>query len=88
MSRVFLVAAVVSALWGVVAAIGIAAALDRRGIRVNPFLFRLFFFRYLSEYRSATLRETGKVGALYRSYITAMVVALACAVIGLLLRLM
>lgn len=86
MSTVFLVVAVLSALWGVVDAILIVVALDRRGVPVNMLLFRLYFFRYLGQYRKVTLSETGRVGPLYYSYITAMLVALACAVAGLALR--
>jgi len=86
MSTVFLFVAVLSALWGVVDFILIAAALEKRGIRVNMFLTRIFFFRYLNQYKSVTLRETGKIGSLYYSYVVAMNVALVCAVIGLILR--
>jgi len=88
MSTAFLVLAVLSALWGVVDAILMAVALDRRGIPVNMLLFRLYFFRYLSQYKEATLSETGRVGPLYYSYIAAMNVALVCAAIGLILRAM
>lgn len=45
MSAGFLVIAILSALWGVTDAILIAIALDRRGIHVNMFLFRVFFVR-------------------------------------------
>ena len=86
MSTAFLVVAIMSALWGVVDFILIAAALERRGIHVNMLLARVLFFRYLNQYKSATLSETGKVGPLYYSYIVAMNVALVCAVIGLILR--
>jgi len=86
MSTALLIVAILSALWGVVDAIQIAIALDRRGIRVNVFLFRVFFFRYLSQYKSITRRETGRVGSLYYSYVVSMNLALVCAVIGLLLR--
>ena len=86
MSTVFLVLAILSALWGVVDFILIAIALDKRGIHVNMFLARVFFFRYLNQYKKATMDETGKVGPLYYSYITAMNIALLCAVIGLVLR--
>jgi hypothetical protein len=82
----FLVLGIVSALWGVVDAILIAAALDRRGIPVNMLLFRVFFFRYLSQYRSVTVSETGKVGPLYYSFVTAMNVALVCGVVGWILK--
>jgi hypothetical protein len=78
--------AILSALWGVIDFIQIAAALEKRGIHVNIFLARIFFFRYLNQYKSATMKETGKIGELYYSYIVAMNVALVCAVIGLILR--
>jgi hypothetical protein len=86
MSTAFLVMSILSALWGVVDAIRIAVALDKRGIHVNMFSFRLYFFRYPSQYKSAKGSETGKVGPLYYSCITAMNVALVCAVTGLVLR--
>ena len=86
MSTVFLTLAILSALWGVVDFVLIAAALQKRGIHVNLLMARVFFFRYLSQYKAATLSETGKVGALYYSYIAAMNIALVCAIIGLILR--
>ena len=86
MSTAFLVVAILGALWGVVDFILITAALEKRGVHVNMISARLFFFRYLNQYKNATLSETGKVGPLYYSYIIAMNVALVCAAIGLLLR--
>jgi hypothetical protein len=85
MSAAFLVVAILSALWGVVDAILIAVAHDKRGIQVNMILFPRFSIRCLHLYRNATLRETGKVGVLYDSYIIAMRVVPVFAVIGLLL---
>jgi hypothetical protein len=81
-----LVVAILSALWGVVDAILIAVALDRRGIHVNMLLFRVFFFRYLSQYREVTLKETGTVGPLFYSFITAMNVALVSGIVGWVLK--
>ena len=86
MSDVFLVLAVLSALWGVVDAILMAVALDRRGVRVNLLLFRLYFFRYLRQYKEVTLAEAGRVGPLYYSYIIAMCLALVFAVVGIAIR--
>lgn len=86
MSEAFFVVAVLSALWGVVDSILMAVALEKRGVGVNMLLFRVYFFRYLGEYRRLTLSETGKVGPLYYSYIVAMNVALVSAVAGLALR--
>jgi len=86
MSTAFLVLAVLCVLWGVVDAILIAVALDKRGVRVNMLLFRLYCFRYLNQYKEVTLKETGSVGPLYHSYIASMSAALVFAVVGLLLR--
>jgi hypothetical protein len=86
MSTLFLVLAIVSALWGVVDFILITVALEKRGIHVNMLLARVYFFRYLNQYKDVTLKETGKVGSLYYSYTTAMALALVCAVIGFILR--
>lgn len=86
LSTALLTIALLSAIWGVVDSILIAVALDRRNIPVNMLLFRLFFFRYLSQYKRATLKETGRVGTLYYSFIIAMNVALVCGVLGLVLR--
>lgn len=88
MSTMFLVAAILSALWGVVVVIGIVHELRKRGVEVNFLLIRLYFFRYLGQYRKMTLEETGRVGPLYYSYLAAMLVALVCGVIGLVLRAM
>lgn len=85
MSTLFLVVAILCALWGVVDFIRIGVALDKRGIPVNMFLARAYVFRYLREYKRITVSETGKVGPLYHSYITAMALALVCAAIGLML---
>jgi hypothetical protein len=86
MSTFLLTIAIVSALWGVMDVILISIELDKRGIRVNMFLFRVNFFRYLRQYKKITLKENGKVGSLYYSFIFAMNLALVCAIIGLLLR--
>jgi len=86
MSTVFFALAILSAFWGVIDFVLIAIALEKRGIHVNMFLARVFFFRYLSQYKAATMSETGKVGSLYYSYIAAMNIALVCAIIGLIIR--
>jgi len=85
MSTIFLTIAILSAFWGVIDAIFILIELDKRGIRVNIFLSRLFFFRYLDQYKKITLKENGKVGTLYYSYIFAMNIALVCAIVGFIL---
>ena len=86
MSAALFAVAIFAALWGVVDTILIAVALDKRGIKVNPFLWRIYVFRYMNQYKAITLKETGRVGLLYYSYVTSMIIALVFAVLGLLLR--
>ncbi len=86
-SDVFMVIAILSVLWGVVSALMIAAALQKRGVKINWFWFRvLLVARYLDEYRDLTRRETGRTGPLFYSYVNAMLVALVTAIVGLVLR--
>lgn len=85
-SNILILLGVICALWGVVDSILIAVALDRRGVDVNMVLFRLFFFRYLSQYRAVTKRETGKTGNLFYSFIISMNVALILVLCGILLK--
>jgi hypothetical protein len=86
LSTAFLVLAIASAIWGVIDSILIAVALDKRGLAVNMVLFRLFFFRYLSQYRQVTIQETGKTGNLFYSFIFSMILALICCIAALILR--
>lgn len=55
--------------WAVVSAILITAVLDRRGFK-TPFPFiGLLLFRNLIRYRKITLKESGRVGSLFYSYV-------------------
>jgi hypothetical protein len=87
MSDLFLVIAIVSALVGGVTSGMIGGELQKRGVKVNWFLYRvLLMTRYLGEYKDLTRKETGRVGTLYYVFVTAWNVALVMAVVGLLLR--
>ncbi len=87
MSDVLLGIAIVSVLCGVASAIMIAAALQKRGIKVNwVFLRVLILTRYLGQYREVTRQETGRTGPLFYSYVIAMNVALVTVVLGFVLR--
>jgi hypothetical protein len=71
----FLGLAAAAALLNVVISILIMAALDRRGHKTNILLARLFIFKYLSAYKEATRRETGKPGLLFYLWIITINVA-------------
>ena len=60
--------------------------LSRRGVKINFVLLRLYLIKYISQYKQATLKETGKVGPLYYPCVTSVVLALVLAILGLVLR--
>lgn len=86
MSNVLIVIAIISLLWGVVSAVMIAGALQKRGLKVNWLFLRVMILKYISQYRDVTRRETGRTGPLFYSYVIAMNLALVAAVVGLILR--
>jgi hypothetical protein len=85
MSGLFLFGAVAYAAMGMLAAMMMLRELQRRGVNVEWLKLRLHFFRYLEEYKQLTLRETGQVKMLYYFYVVCMLLALACAAVGLFL---
>ena len=79
--------AIVSALCGVISAVMIASALEKRGVEVNWIWLRLLILtKYIGQYRDITRQETGRPGMLFYSYIIAMNMALFMGVTGLVLR--
>lgn len=83
---VFLGIGVLAVLSSVVIWILIMAALDRRGYKTNILWARFLIFKYLSAYKEATRRETGKPGLLFYLWIVTINVA-AVAFLALLLKL-
>jgi len=53
----------------------IMAALDRRGYKTNILWARFHFFKYMSAYKEATRKETGKPGLLFYFWIGSINVA-------------
>lgn len=86
MDKVFFAMAIAAVLWGVVVTILVASALRKRGITINPWLWRIRVFRYLDQYKAVTVAETGRVGPLYHAYVRSMVAALVLALLGLAFR--
>jgi len=73
--NVFLGLAALAVLFNIVIWILIMAALDRRGYKTNVLLARLLIFKYLSSYKEATRRETGKPGPLFYLWIVSINIA-------------
>jgi len=85
-SDIFLTIAIVCAVCGVASAIAMADALQKRGVRVNWILMRMFMPRYAVQYRDVIRAETGRVGPWYYVFLGTINLALVTAVIGLILR--
>ena len=69
------VLAIICALGSVFTSVRIANDLRARGISANPALVRWMIFKYMAEYRRVTLKETGRVGPLYRQCATVSALA-------------
>lgn len=87
MSNILFYIAIVSALCGVVLAMMIVNALQKRGVKINWIFLRILILsKYLGQYRDITRQETGRTGPLFYLYIIAMNLALVTAIAGLVLR--
>jgi len=73
--------AVICAVWGVVAALLIAADLQRRGMKISYLWLRLLILKYLHEYAKITREQTGRVGPLFYHYVVPLNVALVLCII-------
>jgi hypothetical protein len=85
-ANLFIALAMLAVLWGIVSSMAIVSYLSSRGRKINYFLIRVMILKYISDYHDLTVRERGKPGPWYYSYITAMLLALVFAFIGLALR--
>ena len=68
----FVAVAAICAICAVTSAVLVTSSLARRGVR-TPFPFiGVMLFRNLRLYREATVRETGRVGPLFYTYIVSI----------------
>jgi hypothetical protein len=82
-ANLLLFLAVICGACAAASAVLIARALERRGVRTPlPFIGALIF-RNLSRYRKFTLKESGKVGTLFYSYVVPINLALVLALAAL-----
>lgn len=87
MSNLFLILAMTSVLWAVASSLVIASFLSKRGIRINyPFL-KVLMLKYIHQYRTITIQESGRPGPWFYSFVISMNLALLLAVVGIILRL-
>jgi len=81
----FLVLSISCAVIGLVLMMAMVGALRTRGHRINWVFLRLYMFKYISQYRKVTLRESGRTGPLFYPFIVSMNSALLFAILGLVL---
>lgn len=72
--------------WGVVSGIMITSFVADRGTKINFFLYRIYIFKYISQYKQITEAEDGRPGIWFYSYIFSFWGALAFALLGIWLR--
>jgi hypothetical protein len=86
MSNVFLALALLSVAWGIVSAGAITSFMSSRGVRINFLFIRILIVKYVHQYHELTLKERGRPGPWFYSYIVSMNLALVFAIVGLVLR--
>lgn len=82
LSDLFLALALLCALWSVVSAMAITGFLAGRGIKINWIFIKLYIIKYIRQYYEVTMRENGKPGPWFYSYIISINSALLLAIIG------
>lgn len=84
--QLFLYLAIFCALFNVVITMIIISELQKRKVKINFFLLRLFIPKYVHQYKKITLEETGKVGRLYYWFVGSINLAWILAVVGFILK--
>lgn len=82
----FMSLAIAAAVGYVVFSMLIVHELQKRNVKINFFLLRLFLLKYANQYKQSTLQETGKVGSLFYGWLVSINAALVFAILGLVLR--
>jgi hypothetical protein len=78
--------AIAAAVVYVVFSMLIVHELQKRNVKINFFLLRLFLLKYAHQYKEMTLRETGKVGSLFYGWIVSINAAWVLAIVGLIAK--
>jgi hypothetical protein len=82
----FFVSALFFVACNIVITILIVSELDKRNIKTNFLLIRLYIFKYVHQYREVTIKETGHPGPLFYYWIISINLAAVTAIIGAILR--
>lgn len=80
MTYVFAYLAVAFAAINTVATVLVVRELQKRRIKTNFLLIRLYIFKYLSQYKSVTTEEQGSPGVLYNLWLSSIILMGVCAI--------
>jgi len=86
LGNIFLGMGLVSVAWGIVSMIAITSFVAERGTRINPFLYRLYIFKYINQYKEITEAENGEPGPWFYSFLISMNMTLVLTVVGAILK--
>lgn len=86
LGTVFLVLALPCAIIGVVLMVAMTIGVQARGNKINWVLLRLLVLKYVSDYRSITIKESGRPGPLFYPFLISINLALFFTVVGLVLQ--
>jgi hypothetical protein len=67
--------------WGVINGIRVTTFLEKKGVKINYFLWRIYIIKYIDQYREITLKETGQVGGLYYHAFVPYIIAFGLALL-------
>lgn len=79
-------AAVANVIWGVISGIMITNFVAARGTKIHFFLYRIYIFKYINQYKKITEAKEGRPGIWFYSYLFSFWGALAFALLGAWLR--
>jgi hypothetical protein len=86
MTSVFAALALVSVALGVIFSMMIVSEVSKRGVKINYFLLRILIFKYVSQYKQLTTKETGRIGPLYYPCVVSYQLALIFGVVFIIVR--
>ena len=86
MAAVFTTLAFVSVILGVVFSMMIVHEVSKRGVKINYFLLRILIFKYVSQYKQLTTKETGRIGPLYYPCVVSYLLALVFSAVFIIVR--
>ena len=81
-SDLFFLFMAVAGFWGVFSAMMIVDYVSKKGVKINWILIKWHVIGYIGRYHDLTVKESGKPGFWFYSYIVSMNLAFVLAVLG------